>query len=320
MERYAPAYTVSDAIVLLSADITETIAGSPVLRSLESRPDICKTSLVRSIHASLAIEGSHLSLGNVEDILDGRKDVPAAENEVKDVESLYQAYKMIGSFDPYSLSDLQEISSVVSTGAFRSTSGAIYNRDVRIFKTPPPQEISSRLTALFDWMACSRDSVHPLVLSSVAHRELFRLYPFAEGNGCVARLWQKALLAEWKLLFKHAPLESEVFRGMDDYYTCFTVETVKFVEFILKRVKQALDWTEKQIPEQTVFQNGAIKKLLDVMAPGVQYTALQLMDMLGLKSRSSFLRRYIEPAVENGSIMMGIPNKPTSRNQTYLKT
>ena len=52
---------------------------------------------------------------------------------------------------------------------------------------------------------------------------------------------------------------------------------------------------------------------------GASYSALQLMGMLGLKSKDNFRKLYLAPALERSLITMGIPDKPTSRNQTYSK-
>ena len=62
-----------------------------------------------------------------------------------------------------------------------------------------------------------------------------------------------------------------------------------------------------------------LQKLLSVMEYDVPYTAVQLMDMLNLKSRANFRKLYLDPALENNLIVMGIPDKPTSRNQNYIR-
>jgi hypothetical protein len=51
----------------------------------------------------------------------------------------------------------------------------------------------------------------------------------------------------------------------------------------------------------------------------VPYAGAQLMARLGLKSRDNFRKRYLIPALEQGLIIMGVPDKPTSRNQTNIK-
>ncbi len=44
-----------------------------------------------------------------------------------------------------------------------------------------------------------------------------------------------------------------------------------------------------------------------------------MMDMLNLKSRANFRKLYLDPALENDLIVMGIPDKPSSRDQNYIR-
>lgn len=62
-----------------------------------------------------------------------------------------------------------------------------------------------------------------------------------------------------------------------------------------------------------------VKKLLNVMDYDVPYTANAIMEKLGLKSKESFRRNYLNPAMDLNLIEMTLPNKPTSRNQRYIK-
>ena len=51
----------------------------------------------------------------------------------------------------------------------------------------------------------------------------------------------------------------------------------------------------------------------------IPYTCKVLMGKLGLKSKESFRRNYLRPAVDMNVIRMTIPDKPNSRNQRYVK-
>ena len=43
------------------------------------------------------------------------------------------------------------------------------------------------------------------------------------------------------------------------------------------------------------------------------------MELLGLKSKEALRKNYWSPAREDGCGIMGEREKPTSRNQTYIK-
>ncbi|MBR4504233.1 MAG: hypothetical protein IKP20_04605 [Candidatus Methanomethylophilaceae archaeon] len=49
-------------------------------------------------------------------------------------------------------------------------------------------------------------------------------------------------------------------------------------------------------------------------------SADDIMDSMGLNSRSYFLKNYIRPALESGLVTMTGPDHPRSRNQKYRKT
>jgi hypothetical protein len=43
------------------------------------------------------------------------------------------------------------------------------------------------------------------------------------------------------------------------------------------------------------------------------------MKELGLKSRETFRKNYMNPAIELGAVRMTLPDKPNSKNQRYVK-
>ncbi len=45
----------------------------------------------------------------------------------------------------------------------------------------------------------------------------------------------------------------------------------------------------------------------------------EIMKCLGYKNRRRFARDYIEPLLKQGVLIMTIPDKPTSRNQKYVR-
>lgn len=51
----------------------------------------------------------------------------------------------------------------------------------------------------------------------------------------------------------------------------------------------------------------------------IPYTGVQLMRKLELKSRENFRKLYLIPALERSLIIMSVPDKPTSRNQSYIR-
>jgi len=189
---------------------------------------------------------------------------------------------------------------------------------------PPPNLVPGQMDCLFDWLGAAADTVHPLILSSVFHYEFVFIHPFADGNGRMARLWQTALLSEWNPVFQYLPLESRIHEFQDAYYeaiaACHSAGCSDiFVEFMLDKINLTLDWALTQITGENAYLSEQVRLLLDVMEYDVPYTAAQIMAALGLKSKENLRKLYIGPALQNGLIVMSLPDKPTSRNLTYIK-
>ena len=70
-----------------------------------------------------------------------------------------------------------------------------FNGDECIFYGTSGAICTALMDELFEWMKKSRNSVHPLIMSSVFHYEFVFIHPFADGNGRMARLWHTAILS-----------------------------------------------------------------------------------------------------------------------------
>ena len=329
VEHYAPPFSITNQMLTLVAQIAEKTGRVSHYRSFETRPYLRRNNRIRSIHSSLAIEANSLSLNEVKSVISG-KTVIGPQKEIQEVKNAYQAYDMLGQFDPYSLNDLKRLHGVMTyltlqeSGVFRDHHEGVFNGDRCIFMAPPPQFVPDQMEALFAWMKNSRNKVHPLILSSVFHYEFVFIHPFADGNGRMARLWQTALLSEWNPIFQYLPLESRIHEFQEGYYdaiaTCHsTGNSDAFIVFMLDKINLTLDWALQQFAEKDAYLSAEVQKLIDAMEYDVPYTGVQLMDKLSLKSRDNFRKLYLLPALEMGLIAMSIPDKPTSRNQTYVR-
>ena len=329
MERYEPPYHITNTMLALVAEIAEKTGRIASYRSFEAKPHLRRNNRIRSIHSSLAIEANSLSMDEVKGVIDG-KTVIGPQKEIQEVKNAYEAYDMLGSFDPYSLEDIQKLHGVMTyltvqeSGVFRTRNEGVFNGDVCIFMAPPPQLVPSQMQALFAWLREEKGKVHPLILSSIFHYEFVFIHPFSDGNGRMARLWQTALLSEWKPIFQYLPIESQIHQYQEEYYNAIAVchaagNSDTFIEFILDKINLTLDWALQQAAGKDSYLSESVQALLNVMEYDVPYSAAALMDRLKLKSRDSFRKHYLNPALEKGLIVMGVPDKPTSRNQTYIR-
>ena len=329
MDDYKPPFTITNQMLALAAEIAEKTGRITVYSGFDTKPHLRRNNRIRSVHSSLAIEANSLSLDEVKSILDGRT-VIGPEKEIQEVKNAYRAYDALGSFDPYSLRDLQTLHGVMTyltvqeSGVFRTHNEGVFSGDRCIFMAPPPELVPKLMEDLFAWMQTTRKDVHPLILSSVFHYEFVFIHPFSDGNGRMARLWQTALLAEWNPVFRYLPLESNVHEFQDGYYAAIAAchaagNSDAFIEFMLDKINRTLDAALHQICEQDSGLPESVQRLLETMEYNVPYTSAQLMQRFGLKSKDSFRKHFLVPALEAGLLAMTQPDKPTSRNQMYIR-
>ena len=88
---------------------------------------------------------------------------------------------------------------------------------------------------------------------------------------------------------------------------------------MLRMIDEVLNGIVEGVNKQINHINIYVKKLLNAMEPGVQYTTSEFMNILDMKSRVCFRENYILPAIDNGLIKMTYPDNPTNKNQTYYK-
>ena len=329
MDNYTPPYTISNKMLTLVSEISDKVSRLTYNGSLEARPHLRKNNKIRSIHSSLAIEANSLSLGQVKDVINN-KIVLGEQKEIQEVKNAYEAYEMLSAINPFDLSDLKKLHSVMTkylvdeSGEFRKGEEGVFSGDKCIFMAPPARLVPELMEQLFSFMNDQREEVHPLIMSAVFHYEFVFIHPFTDGNGRMARLWHSALLYNWKPIFEFIPIESQIEKFQEDYYEAIAKCHINgnsnfFIEFMLEQIDKVLDELLEQVKSVDVDYSAYIKKLVDVMKCDISYTSKELMEILDLKSRSSFRENYLLPAIKSGFIEMTLPDKPNSRNQRYIR-
>lgn len=330
MIDYKPPYTITNKMLDYVSSIMEKIGKLDNYTNFNKMPTLRRNNRIISIHSSLAIEANSLSLGQVKDVISGRT-VIGPQKEIQEVKNAYSAYEMINSVDAYSIKDLRKIHGIMTyltideSGKFRKGNEGVFDEKGNcIHVCPPPEQIDGLMKELFDWMKKNKETIHPLIMSSIFHYEFVFIHPFSDGNGRTARLWQNVILSKWKGLFEYLPIESQIHKYQDDYYKAINNcnhkgESTEFIEFMLEMIDAVLDETitTSLVPITEVGIN--INKLLNVLEYNVPMTANEIMDKLGIKSKETLRATYLDPAIKEGVVALTIPDKPTSKNQMYYK-
>ncbi len=329
MSEYIPPFKITNEILTYVASISEKIGKISAVSNLESKPHLRRNNRIKSIHSSLKIEANSLSLGQVRDVING-KPVLGKQKEIQEVKNAYTAYEKMKDIDPYSIKSLKEFHGIMTkyvvdeSGDFRLGEEGVFNGDVCIFMCPPAKFVPGQMEVLFQWMKKSKKNVHPLILSSVFHYEFVFIHPFADGNGRMARLWHTAILSQWKPIFEYIPIESQIEKFQNDYYDAIAKchvqgESTIFIEFMLSQIDSILDEIAGQTQDGSEYMTEYLKRMLDVMEYDVPYTSSAIMELLGLKSKETFRKNYMNPALKYNLVKMTLPDKPNSKNQRYIK-
>jgi len=329
MSDYTPPFTISNTMLELVSEISEKVGKINSHKELENKPHLRRNNRIRSIHSSLKIEANSLSLSEVREVINGHL-VLGDQKEIQEVKNAFEAYKHVPDINPSSITELKKIHGIMTyktvgeSGVFRKGEEGVFSGDECIFVAPPPHMVNELMKDLLAWVKRSEKSVHPLILSSVFHYEFVFIHPFADGNGRMARLWHTVILYRWRNVFEYIPIESQIEKYQPEYYDAIAKCHVNgnsnvFIEFMLRMISQILDEVIEQISKSNADTSEYVKRMLDAMEYEVPYTSKAIMELLGLKSKETLRKNYINPAIELGVMRMTIPDKPNSRNQRYVK-
>ena len=313
----------------LVSDISEKVGKISSHKELESKPHLRRNNRIRSIHSSLKIEANSLSLSEVRDVINGHL-VLGDQKEIQEVKNAYAAYEKISEINPSSISDLKRIHGIMTnrtvheSGVFRKGEEGVFFGEKCIFVAPPANMVSELMKDLLSWVKKNEGIVHPLIMSAVFHYEFVFIHPFADGNGRMARLWHTVILYRWRSVFEFIPLESRIERFQSEYYDAIAKCHVNgnsdvFIEFMLEMIDQVLDEVISQVNKANANTSEYVNRMLEVMEYDVPYTSNTIMELLGLKSKETLRKNYLNPAMELGLVRMTLPDKPNSKNQRYIK-
>ena len=330
MEKYAPPFVITNEILEYVSSIMEKIGSISSFSNLSKFPMLRKQNRIKSIQSSCAIEANSLSLGQVEDVINGHK-VVGPSKDILEIKNAIKAYDVAFDKNPFSEVDLKSVhllmtKDVVKTpGKYRTGGeGVVDGNGNVIFIAPPGKMVSELMTNLLLWTKENFNVVNTLILSSVFHYEFVFIHPFGDGNGRMARLWQNLILSKWKPIFEFIPIESLIKKYQAEYYEAIAQsnkngDSTVFITFMLKMIDLSITELISETSLTINNTNVYVNKLLKVLIQNKWYTSKEIQNLLKLSDRANFRKNYLDPAIKLGLIEMEFPDKPTSKIQRYKK-
>jgi Fic family protein len=258
-----PPFQITSPILNLVSSISEKIGKVKAIHLDKPSPELRRINRIKTIKASLEIEGNVLDEAQITAILEEKR-VLGPEKDILEVRNAIEVYSRLGQFAPNSLSSFLSAHKILMNGLMDAP-GALRMGSVGILKgsqvshvAPPADKLHILLEDLFSYLKDSED--HVLIKSSVVHYEIEFIHPFIDGNGRMGRLWQTLILCQEYPLFEFLPFETIISHRQKKYYEVLERSdklghSTLFIEFMLTSINDALDdLLSHQSPNLTVDQ------------------------------------------------------------------
>jgi len=246
MHKY---YEGTPQIINLVAEIGRLLGIVDATHLRKPQTELRKKNKVRTIRASLAIEGNTLSEDQITAIIDHKR-VIGPSKDIKEVENAVQAYDNLSNFDALSKESYLEAHRILMSGLvempgqFRTGSVGIIQGDRIAHLAPPGWNVDYLMTGLFKYLKEGEDNL--IIKSCVFHYEMEFIHPFTDGNGRMGRLWQTVILMKANPVFEYLPIEQEIKKSQEEYYNVLSQcdkegLSTKFVAYLLGKIKLCLE-------------------------------------------------------------------------------
>jgi len=246
-----PPYDITNRILMLYGQITESIGLCKSLLLLKPEARLRKQNRIKTIHSSLSIEGNTLNIEHVSALLENSR-VIGPKKDILEVQNAIKAYEKLSEFKPFSINDFLKAHKLFMDELVRS-SGEFRRKNVGILKGSEVQHVApgfslvpGLMNDLFDYI--KNDPDIDIIKSCVFHYEMEFIHPFEDGNGRMGRYWQTRLLMEVNPIFEFVPIEETIKNNQESYYKSLSEADISgkstiFIEFMLDAINQSLKKT-----------------------------------------------------------------------------
>lgn len=243
-----PPYDITPTILKLTHEIGEKLGQVTAIYFHQVSPELRKVNRIKTIQASLQIEGNTLSAEQITALFDNKRVLGPAK-DILEVQNAIEVYEQITTFNPHSLADFLKAHQLLmkgllpDAGKFRTASVGIVKGNKVTHLAPPAQNVHYLMTNLLAYLRDSSDLV--LIKSCVFHYEMEFIHPFMDGNGRMGRLWQTCILMEEYPVFQYLPFENLIKQYQNKYYEVLAIsdkmgKSTVFIEYMLEIINQSL--------------------------------------------------------------------------------
>lgn len=243
-----PPYDITSTVLKLISSISIKLGEINAYYLHKQTPQLRKQNKIRTIHATLGIEGNALTQEQISAILDNKR-VVGPPKDVQEVLNAIAVYDIVEKLNPYSSKsflfahNLMMQGLVKEAGKYRKQSVGIAKGKKITHLAPPHENVPHLMEELFDYIKLEEESI--LIKSCVFHYEMEFIHPFADGNGRMGRLWQSLILMQEFPVFQFLHVETLIKENQREYYKALSKsdksgKSSAFLEFMLSTINKAL--------------------------------------------------------------------------------
>ncbi len=244
-----PPYNLTSEILKLVSEVSHKIGEINASFLTKQSPELRKRNRIRTIQASLSVEGNTLSIDQVAAIIENKR-VLGPTKDIKEVSNAIEVYKHLNKLNPYNEKTFLSAHKILmqgllkNAGHYRASGVGIVKGSQITHLAPPASNVSFLMKDLFNYLKKSNELI--LIKSCVFHYEMEFIHPFADGNGRMGRLWQTLLLLQQYSVFELLPFETLISKNQKQYYQALSTsdkhgDSTFFIEFMLKILSNSLD-------------------------------------------------------------------------------
>jgi Fic family protein len=249
MVAWRPPFSLTPAILVASAEISRFLGRLDGLQRPAPEPKLRRSIEVRTVVATLAIEGELVTADRVTALLEGKRVVGRA-NEVVAATNAIAAYRRAPSLRAGSTTDFQRAHALMmkglvpDAGRYRRGGVGIMAGSRVSHIAPPAKRVPTLVADLLGYVVRDRETPE-LVKSAVVHYEIEFIHPFSDGNGRMGRLWQHVVLLRHDPAFAYVLPETAVRARQADYYAALAAsdaagDATAFIEYSLATAVERL--------------------------------------------------------------------------------
>lgn len=244
-----PPYKLTSKILKLVSEVSQKIGEVNASFLIKHSPALRKRNRIKTIHASLSVEGNTLSIDQITSIIENKRVIGPAK-DIKEVSNAIEVYQHLDKFNPFSEKSFLSAHKILmqdlikNAGQYRKSGVGILKGSQIAHLAPPASNVSFLMKDLFRYIKKGDELI--LVKSCVFHYEMEFIHPFSDGNGRMGRLWQTLLLIQQYPVFEFLPFETLISKNQKEYYQALSTsdkqgESTSFIEFMLKILSDSLN-------------------------------------------------------------------------------